>query len=145
MKNMFFLSKCFTAKLLGVDINGPTADLPNALSPNKAFLWLNQQLEKNPAKRLLVDENQLNFVVRLQKFYDLKVYFQYYGIQTLAYNTGVHAVKYFQLMIHPHIVSIQDYTKILIDLAPSRLSPNMKWSNKKIETEYLVRSIFFRF
>ncbi|CCD72548.1 RNA interference defective protein 10 [Caenorhabditis elegans] len=95
------LSRKAMADELGISPNGPA----DGCEPYEVFEWLQHLLKQHPKSPILCDRAQFNFV--------------YYGIKTLATYTGINAITFFQEVIIPSILSIQDFTSVILEKAPT--------------------------
>lgn len=94
--------------------------------PYEVFAWLQQQIDLEPNARILCNQQQFVFV--------------YYGLYTMAVYTGHNAKRYFNDVISAKLLSIQDFTEIVLEYATLN-KPGPPWDAVMIETQFLQNSL----
>lgn len=110
---------------LGFDGEGPGVEYPY-----EVMAWLQQEIESYPNAKLLCDRKQFNFV--------------YYGLKCAAAYTGHNARSYYKERIATKLITIQDFTSILLDVAPLDLNRSNRWTDEDIDRQFQVFKIIAR-
>ncbi|PIC55720.1 hypothetical protein B9Z55_000877 [Caenorhabditis nigoni] len=97
----------------------------NPESPFEVFEWLRSRINRYPYAKILVDRNQFRFT--------------YNGLKNIAKYHGFAGQNYFKESIKFHMVSIQDYTDVLLDHCPLLVA--RRWSAQDISNQYLRHNL----
>ncbi|CAL2029469.1 unnamed protein product [Caenorhabditis brenneri] len=103
----------------GLDENESIA---SAEYPYEVFAWLQKQIDSEPNARILCNQKQFVFV--------------YYGLYTMAVYTGHNAKRYFNDVISAKLLSIQDFTEIVLEFSTLN-KPGDPWDASMIENQFL--------
>ncbi|UMM10994.1 hypothetical protein L5515_000501 [Caenorhabditis briggsae] len=93
----------------------------NPESPFGVFEWLRSRIDIYPYAKILVDMNQFRFV--------------YNGLKNIAKYHGFTGQTYFNENIKFNMVSIQDFTDVLLDYCSLLVA--RRWSDQDINNQYL--------